>query len=473
MPKRPRDDGNFDECNLSVEMTNILQRNGITHFFDIQKMVLPLLQRRRSPQLLFNGGFDFIKCRYDETKVTSPKLATSDLLVTAPTGSGKTLCYVVPIVESLLKCKIPKLQCLVVLPTRELVHQVYSVFVSFTQNTRIKVASLTGTTSFFQEQQRIYQQTSLGQPLGPPKVDVIVCTPGRLVDHLRESLSSKLDYLRWLVIDEADRLLAQDYDDGLKLLLESIKPRSFRKIEPRVQKLLFSATLNQHPAKVHHLELNNPKIVRLGSSSQSGKLEVEVASALFALPTTLCEEYVLQDVPGEKPLLLLYLFQTMREARKGCLVFLHSLDAAQKLALVMKSALSSAPYTVEFFGSNLNSHQRGDLLKDFAEGKIDALITTDVLTRGIDVDNIECVINYDIPTNAKSYVHRVGRTARANRSGLAITILAPTQTKYFRRMCKEMERPLDKKLTARAVDRNSEVFNKCKATMCAALNSYQ
>ncbi|KAJ3080030.1 ATP-dependent RNA helicase dbp6 [Quaeritorhiza haematococci] len=194
--------------NLSAKMTARLQKEGITHFFPVQQAVLPRLLA---------------------TRYSSAAISPGDLCVSASTGSGKTLAYVVPIVETLITRVIPRIRALVILPTRDLAAQVKTTFDAFVKGTDLNVALVTGHHSFTSEQQTLVSTNpnvvhSEDDNQYSSKVDILIATPGRLMDHLRSTPGFTLRHLRFLVIDEADRLLNQSYQDWLSQVLKAAAP---------------------------------------------------------------------------------------------------------------------------------------------------------------------------------------------------------------------------------------------------------
>ncbi|CAG8520194.1 20094_t:CDS:10 [Cetraspora pellucida] len=384
---------------------------GIQECFAVQTAVIPLLLHSRN--------------------LSDTHKSPGDICVSAPTGSGKTLAYVLPIIDILSKRIVTRLRVLVILPTRDLVVQVKETFDAFCKGTSLKVGMVTGQQSFIQEQDQIVGDLQGHFIGGKSKVDILVATPGRLIEHLSTTPNFTLQHLRFLIIDEADRLLNQSYHDWLSHILKStqlqqvtVNPSSKKSVEikydslgvpindtisalmmesflhvPKVdisepktsaiQKLLFSATLTRNPAKIASLHLVNPRYISIQSMD---KTEGEIK---YVLPSSL-NEYMIASTSSEKPLVILHL--------------LHNLH------------ISSALFVAEY-SSDLSQEERRSILNKFKNGEIQLLICSDLIARGIDIDRVDTVINYDVPIYMKKYVHRVGRTARAGRKGDAYSIV--------------------------------------------------
>uniref|UniRef100_A0A8C3VAH3 ATP-dependent RNA helicase n=1 Tax=Catharus ustulatus TaxID=91951 RepID=A0A8C3VAH3_CATUS len=402
-----------------------LQMNGIDSFFPVQAEVIPaILQSASNGYLMGRGGY-------------RPK----DICVSAPTGSGKTLSFVIPIVQVLLDRVVCHVRALVVLPTKELAQQVSKVFNVYTDGTGLKVALITGQKSFAKEQEMLVQKKVTGYC---SLADIVVATPGRLTDHINQTPGFSLTQLRFLIVDEADRMIDDMHqnclnqivkaafqgqnDSGSNMLFQRTKPgpvTAASSCSPQIplQKLLFSATLTQDPEKLQQLDLFQP---RLFTSSWQ---EVTFLSEL--LPCGLQQCYVPCDL-NSKPLLLLYFMLTMKFTRVLC--FTNSREASHRLFLLVQAF---GGITVAEFSSRLPPNERRRTMKEFEQGKIQLLISTDATARGIDVKGVNYVINYDAPQFIRTYIHRVGRTARAGEAGVAFSLFCLVQERRFLRMLRD------------------------------------
>ncbi|EGO56066.1 hypothetical protein NEUTE1DRAFT_83030 [Neurospora tetrasperma FGSC 2508] len=399
----------FTELGISVEAAKILAIKGFKDAFAVQTAALPLL-------------------------LPNPDLQ-GDVVVAAPTGSGKTLAYVLPMVQDIALSQTTKLRGVIVLPTRDLVQQVQqaceacaAAFAGSSGGKRVKVGTAMGNRPFKEEQ---------GRPLPyhviqhVPKVDILICTPGRLVEHITKTKGFTLDYVRWLVVDEADKLLAQDFQQWLDVVNEKLavsKPgaRDFaanNKTGPR--KVILSATMTRDITLLNGLKLSRPKLVVL-EGAKAGDL---------AIPATLKEYAIKITEPSLKPLYLVDLLQSKYMAAAfptTALIFTASNQSALRLSRLLSLLLppSFAPL-IGTLTSSTKTSVRLRTLRAFTSGKLRILVASDLVSRGIDLSNLDHVINYDLPLSETSYVHRVGRTARAGREGKAWTLVEFAEARRF------------------------------------------
>uniref|UniRef100_A0A9J7X1Z4 ATP-dependent RNA helicase n=1 Tax=Cyprinus carpio carpio TaxID=630221 RepID=A0A9J7X1Z4_CYPCA len=407
---------------ICLTLLKKLEANGIQSFFPVQAEVIPaILESVSSGLLLGPGGY-------------RPR----DICVSAPTGSGKTLAFVIPVVQVLSKRVVCEVRVLAVLPTKELAQQVSKVFSTYTEGTSLKVVMITGQKSFAAE------QTALSEIRGGVShslADIVVATPGRLVDHINKNSNFSLQHLRFLIIDEADRMIDGMHQSWLTQVTKAVyrnpgdtQTSVFRRILPGpitvaslsppqipLQKLLFSATLTQNPEKLQLLDLHQP---RLFSSTHSGTETSTQSQEAFNFPQGLAEYYVPCTL-SKKPLIILHFLLRLKFSPALC--FTNSREAAHRLYLLVK--LFGGVEVAEF-SSKLNPSERQKTLKDFEQGKIPLLISTDAAARGIDINGVKCVINYDAPQYIRTYIHRVGRTARAGKAGSAFTFLLEVQVGF-------------------------------------------
>jgi len=329
-----------------------------------------------------------------------------------------------------------------------------AVFETYTVGTELKVGVASGLKTFSKEQEKLVCKN------GRSKIDILVCTPGRLVDHLKQTIGFNLRQLRFLVVDEADRLLGQSYSSWLEEVkasvygstpgsiarqrLAPVNPSVFKVCQLPFQKLLFSATLTQNPEKIAPLELLHPLLFTSKadhlSVGEKGELEertpesVDTEAERFVIPGKLDEKMVAVDV-DMKPLVLVYLMVELEW--KGVLCFTKSIESTHRLRVLMQAFTG---FTVAEFSSNFSETQRKGIIRDFNNGKVVLLISSDAMARGMDIDTVKLVVNYDTALNAKTYIHRVGRTARAGNEGSAITILSSKEVYHFKLMMKKMSR---------------------------------
>ncbi|XP_022094138.1 ATP-dependent RNA helicase DDX51-like [Acanthaster planci] len=415
---------------LDSRLVRSLLDEGIKSLFPVQRHVIPVILD--SARLGIHAGDAGYRPR--------------DLCVSAPTGSGKTLAFALPIIQALLDRVVPRIRALVVLPTRDLAQQVSKVFSSLCKATDLRPALIGGLKKFAQEQ-RMLVQTSTGET----QCDIVVATPGRLVDHINKTQGFTLQYLRFLVIDEADRMMEQISQDWIsqveKCAFTGSRPapgpitvESCRKISLPLQKLLFSATLSQNPEKLIQLNLFRPRLITSVVTSKSRRRDTQLGEGKmeergefvgkYTTPVGL-KEYYIQCTPGQKPLLVLHLVQTLNLRQILC--FANTVEATRRLYHLIKLVGGVA---VAEFSSNQTAGQRRQILKKFKAGKIQLLICSDAMARGMDVENAKYVISYDMPPYIKTYIHRVGRTARAGKTGVAFTLLQPHEVPKLLKMLK-------------------------------------
>ncbi|KAL6267417.1 hypothetical protein P5V15_000493 [Pogonomyrmex californicus] len=404
------------ESILDVKLMEVLRTNGIVKLFPVQFSIIKWLY----------------KCNMDR------KLGwwLRDTCVSAPTGSGKTLAYVLPIVQELQTRLVPKIRCLIVLPVQELAAQVHKVMVTYTSHTNLKVGLLSGAFSFEQEQNNIIKKTERGKYLST--VDIVIATPGRLLDHLLKTPGFSLDSLRFLVIDEADRAtewlqyLPEPHSRAPILTLGTMRSSD---IMP-AQKLLFSATLSQDPEKLSRLGLFQPILFTTVVTDKDTDMNLDKIAGDFVGRYTSPEELTelaVECAPEYKPVAL-YQLLTRHDIIPKTLVFTNSGHSAHRLALLMQSLLTERNVAVGELSAQLASKQRESVLNKFANTEIHVLISSDALARGLDILNVQLVVSYDLPKHIKGYIHRAGRTGRAGKPGTAVSVLTTNQVGIFKQM---------------------------------------
>ncbi|XP_053135042.1 ATP-dependent RNA helicase DDX51 [Hemicordylus capensis] len=429
-----------DVPEIHPRLTKKLQANGIESLFPVQVEVIPAILESVS------GGFLTGRGGYQP----------SDICVSAPTGSGKTLAFVIPVVQALLERVVCNVWALAVLPTKELAQQVTKVFNIYTDGTGLKVVQLTGQKSFAKEQESLVEKTLTGFR---SLADIVVATPGRLVDHLQQTPQFSLRELRFLIIDEADRMIDSMQQDWLRQVVKAVYRAEegsgpaglFRRAGqgpltaarascPQIplQKLLFSATLTRNPEKLQQLDLYRPRLFTAAASSEKqadAAGEQQAGEKKYALPEGLSQYYVPCSL-ASKPLFLLHFLLRLKFTRVLC--FTNSRETSHRLFLLVRAF---GGLTVAEFSSRLSPSKRKRTLKEFEQGKIQLLISTDATARGIDIAGVKCIISYDAPQFIRTYIHRVGRTARGGKAGLAFTMLLKQQEHRFLKMLKQAGLP--------------------------------
>ncbi|EJU05044.1 DEAD-domain-containing protein [Dacryopinax primogenitus] len=405
-----------------------------------------------------------------------PRRAPRDVCVSAPTGSGKTLAYAVPIVEILSVRVVTRLRSLVILPTRDLVQQVKETFEALCKGTGLKVGSATGAQSWAKEQKALVEDLETKLQGGSSNIDILVCTPGRLIDHLDDTPNFSLQHLRFLVIDEADRLLSQSFQSFLPRLLTALTPTphpvppssdllipdalspawldlphefGWAPMLPSCQKLLFSATMTRDPGVLKSLGLRNPKYF-IVTAAPEGERDEAIIREEFSVPDTL-SEYLLVVPTDLKPLYLFHLLHT--HPITNALVFTKSTESTTRLLKLFEffeSARLSVSTSVSAsaqdggspqilaraFSSELGKGERKSILDQFKQGRIRVLVASDLVSRGIDIPDVSHVVNYDSPLDMRKYVHRAGRTARAGREGEVWSLVESQEARWVREMLK-------------------------------------
>ena len=329
-----------------------------------------------------------------------------DLLGIAPTGSGKTAAYALPIIQGLKGKTITKnrhINVLVVVPTRELAIQVEEVFRTFSQELPFKLKSMA-----------VHGGVSINpQMMGMQHVNVLVATPGRLLE-LAESNALHFDDLTTLVLDEADKML----NLGFKKEMDQI----FGLLPSRRQNLLFSATLSPEVDAIKAMLLQNPTIVKV----EAEEVMVELINQVGYFVT-----------PEKKGPLLRHLIKS--NDWKQVLVFTSSVFEADKVA----DKLRINGIDAQAIHSKRSQGSRTDSLTKFANGKLRVLVATDLLSRGIDIAFLPHVVNYELPRSPKDFIHRIGRTGRAENPGEAITFVTEADKHHFKVIQKKMKRAVD------------------------------
>ncbi|KAG1782742.1 DEAD-domain-containing protein [Suillus placidus] len=347
-----------------------------------------------------------------------------DIIGVAETGSGKTAAFALPILQKLWDEPKGLFACILA-PTRELAYQIAQQFESLGSAMGVRSLVLVG------GMDRMQQAVGLAK-----RPHIIVATPGRLNDHLQNTKGFSLRSLKFLVMDEADRLLDMDFGPEIDQILKVIpKERTT---------YLFSATMTTKVAKLQRASLINP-------------IRVEVSSK-YQTVSTLLQYYLLVPLV-HKDVHLIYLANHL--ASNSIMIFTRTVHDAQRLSIMLRSLGFPA---VPLHGQ-LSQSQRLGALGKFKSGDRKLLVATDVASRGLDLPSVDIVINFDIPTHSKDYIHRVGRTARAGRSGKSITMV----TQYDVELIQRIEKVIDKKMELWPTDKEEVMLLKERADEAARL----
>ncbi|KAK7731823.1 ATP-dependent RNA helicase dbp6 [Cytospora paraplurivora] len=509
----PETKASFTDLGVSDEATTKLQAQGYQQAFAVQTAVIPRLLPSSDRQ--------------------------GDVVVSAATGSGKTLAYVLPMIRDVSQGTMTRLRALIVVPTRELVMQAKEVceacaaaFSGPGQKT-VKIGISMGNRQFEQEQtdlveeeqrydpegyQRYLQDKFDAEPWGDffddapeplprhvvdhaSKVDILICTPGRLVDHINRTPGFTLDYVRWLVVDEADKLLAQTFQDWVPLVMPllSTTDKSGARDFPDsnksgVRKIVLSATMTRDLTLLNGLKLHRPTLITLEGVRDAE--DQPTSKTEHVLPELLEETAIKIRDPNLKPLYLVDLLNSEHMApvnvvpdvdmkdvgagdtsssgsdsdtdsssdssssddssdessddesddksspsrarassskpfRSTVLIFTKSNETAVRLSRLLALLSPNFASLIGTLTSTTRTSQRRKTIKAFSQQKLRILVASDLVARGIDLSNLDHVINYDLPTSVASYVHRVGRTARAGKKGHAWTLFTKTEAGWF------------------------------------------
>ncbi|KAK0121677.1 ATP-dependent RNA helicase dbp6 [Cadophora gregata] len=488
----------FEEIGIPEDVTKVLHQKGYIQAFAVQAAVLPLL-------------------------LPGENVDPGDVLVSAATGSGKTLSYVLPMVEDLSRYSTRGLRGLIVMPTRELVtqaHQVSEICASaFARGDgythRVKIGTAVGNETIEVERRNIMgdhlvydterydaemkeanipwksievesrvfgREQSRSKIRGDvvkswPQVDILICTPGRLVDHLKSTPGFSISHLQWLVVDEADKLLDQSFQQWLPTVMAGIRQKQ------AVRKVILSATMTRDVGKLNQLKLIRPKLVVLDGT---GHDENETSGTGHVLPSLLMESSVKVDDETVKPLYLMELMKREKvispteassdedhsssesdsdsdssdsdssnsdeegssdaspavpsreisdkvatDSPHGVLIFTKSNESAVRLGRLLALISPSLSSSIRTLTATTPRASRERTITSFTSGKISIIVASDLASRGLDLPNLAHVINYDVPSSIESYVHRIGRTARAGKKGNAWTLFTATEGRWF------------------------------------------
>lgn len=339
---------------------------------------------------------DFISPTAIQQQVIPLILKNEDILAQAQTGSGKTAAFVLPILNALLakpSVKKASIKVLVLTPTRELTLQVAEVFKILSQDfeQKPKVVSIIGGESL--SKQLIQVQKGC---------DIVVATSGRLLDIVAKKQIS-FAHLNYFVLDEADKMLDLNFTQELENIL-NILPK-------KRQNLLFSATFSQ-------------KILDIASKITQNPVQVSIQNK--EAPVETLNQRVIKVDKVNKSALLRHLIKTLSLGQM--LVFMANKRSCDNIAFKFKKY----GFNAESFHGDLTQEERNFTLDEYKNKKTDILFATDIAARGLDIKTIECVVNYDLPRSAADYLHRIGRTARAGKDGLAITLLSSEDFEHFK-----------------------------------------
>ncbi|KAF2222612.1 P-loop containing nucleoside triphosphate hydrolase protein, partial [Elsinoe ampelina] len=429
----------FADLGIHEKTTSHLKSKGYSDAFAVQTALIPRLLTQ----------MDFLPYR------------PNDICVNAPTGSGKTLGYALPIIENMKRHqKIRRFRAVVVVPTRELVNQVLSTMQMCAAGSSLVVATSIGNQNFSEEQTTFVQQDERFSPEayersmryirrihGQQARAAYQERPHMLVEHLQSTAGFSLKDVEYLVIDEADRLLDQSFQDWVKVVNKSLKEDSvestngFSIRQKNVRKVILSATMTTDISQLASLDLRRPTMITVrgfGKTQNSSGTDMEIRindKGAFELPAGLVEYAVPIGGDAEKPLHLLALLEQMLPSGKS----MTKRSSRERSASISSTSTSSSDSDSSSMSSSESSSSSSssessssDLsaLNSSNPLKVNIIISTDRASRGLDLP-LTHVINYTIPRSLESYVHRVGRTARAGRRGEAWSLFSDKEGRWF------------------------------------------
>jgi len=347
----------FSDFNLSHHVLKDLEYHGLEKPMPIQGQAIPML------------------------------MSGHDLIAEAKTGTGKTIAFTIPIVEK-IDCSNFRVQALVIAPTRELAEQVSREIRKIGYNKRVKVGAFYGGKSISQQAKMLQKG-----------VHVVVGTPGRLLDLIARRIL-KLEYVKTLVLDEADRMLDMGFIDDIRKIISHVPAER--------QTMLFSATIPERIRGLAHSVMRNPGVI----SIESDQMTVDEI-----------EQYYYEIPQNEK--LDTFVRVLKKEDPESAMVFCNTKRWAETLSKLLKRR----GFCAEALHGDLSQNQRDRVMEYFKKRRFRFLVATDIAARGLDIDNVSHVFNYDFPREQENYIHRIGRTARAGKSGKAISFITPQETR--------------------------------------------
>ncbi|WP_242218236.1 DEAD/DEAH box helicase [Bacillus cereus group sp. BfR-BA-01380] len=365
----------FLELGISTTLNDTLRENGIAESTSIQEKAIPVV------------------------------LAGKDIIGQAKTGTGKTLAFILPILEK-INSQSSHVQALIVAPTRELALQITSEIEKMTVHVKdIHVLAVYGGQDVSQQMKKLQGNTH-----------IVVATPGRLLDHLRRG-TIELSHVSMLVLDEADQMLHFGFLPEVEEIIEQTPAER--------QTMLFSATMAKQIQSLAKRYMRKPEIIKI----QSAEVTVNNITQRVVETTDRAKQDTLRELmERDQPFLAVIFCRTKRRATK------------------LYEALKGCGYNCDELHGDLSQAKRERVMKRFRDAEIQYLIATDVAARGLDVEGVTHVFNYDIPEDVESYIHRIGRTGRAGGSGLAITLVAPKDKMYLQQIEKGINASLQRQV---------------------------
>lgn len=337
-----------------------------------------------------------------------PILEGRDIMGIAQTGTGKTAAYLLPVLSLLQDGGYPKdaINCVIMSPTRELAQQIDQAMQGFSYY----LSNVSSIAVYGGNDGIRYEQEKRGMQSG---ADVVIATPGRLISHITLG-NIDLSRVSFFILDEADRMLDMGFCDDILQIAKQLPQKH--------QTIMFSATMPKDILQLAHQLLKNPVEVKLSLSK----------------PAEGIAQYAYICYETQKLGIIKAMFKERKPER--VIIFTSSKVKTKDLAI----SVIRAGYKAKAMHSDLDQSERDNVMYQFRSGKIDILVATDIVARGIDIDDIQLVINYDVPHDKEDYVHRIGRTARAGKNGRSVTFVSEKDQQYFARIERFLEKDVEK-----------------------------
>lgn len=341
-----------------------------------------------------------------QEQVIPPILAGKDIIASAQTGTGKTAAFLLPMIHRLLSNHVDgQVGALVIVPTRELAIQISQHLEGLSYFTNLSSIAIYGGND---GQNFVTEKKAL--QMG---ADIIICTPGRMIAHINMGYVN-MKGLQFLVLDEADRMLDMGFQEDINRIIQALPLQR--------QTLLFSATMPEKIRQLARRILQSPVEINIAISKPPEKI-VQKAFVVYEAQKLSLVKQLLKETPY-----------------KSALVFC---SRKQNVKQLTRSLLQNK-FDVAEMHSDLEQSQREHVMNGFTSGRVPVLIATDILSRGIDIDTIDLVINYDVPNDGEDYVHRIGRTARAEADGIAYTFIGEKEQNKFAAIEQLLGKPVEK-----------------------------
>lgn len=337
-----------------------------------------------------------------QTRAIPVALAGRDIVGTAQTGTGKTAAFALPIIEKIEVSNRPAV--LMLSPTRELAAQICEALESFSKYADVKATLVQGGVSMERQVDSIRRGT-----------DVVVATPGRLLDLIRHR-AIDLSGIRYLVLDEVDRMFDMGFIEDVSNII--------RHCPADRQTLFFSATMPPEVMKLSKWALKDPERIEIG---------------IIHSPADTIEHFIYPVDSIQKYDMILSILEPIKD--ECVIVFTRTRMDADRIS----EWLSAHGYKISTLHSDRTQKERDKALSDFKEGRANILVATDIASRGLDISNVACVVNYNVPEHSEDYVHRIGRTGRANREGMAITLFSSEELQFLQRIERFIGRPIERR----------------------------